>query len=255
MSSTISKDERKAITAINRALKASDKKLAQVTIKLAKAQLKDTSNARKAISKAFNAKDKKLAKEVTASAKKFLKDLEKTNRAISKAKKAEDKRNPPAVPERVQTITGCLMKTHASPTKRRKELEVFLSIRLVNANDYKEVLEKLTFREVTDPTGAKSRAEGEAKAKSREEADEAIKSAKELLKSLEAKAEAEEKAKASRGDALFAGWGMLSADDMKELKEAREERGAPSEARLRAARARADGALTIHPEDQFRDLP
>ena len=51
MSSTISKDEKKAITAINRALKASDKKLAQATIKVAKAQLKDTSNARKAISK------------------------------------------------------------------------------------------------------------------------------------------------------------------------------------------------------------
>ena len=77
MSSTISKDEKKAIIAINRALKASDKKLAQTTIKLAKAQLKDTSNARKAISKALNAKDKKLAKEVAASAKKYLKELAK----------------------------------------------------------------------------------------------------------------------------------------------------------------------------------
>ena len=97
MSSTISNDEKKAITAINRALKASDKKLAQATIKVAKAQLKDTSNARKAISKALNAKDKKLAKEVAASAKKYLKeltkDLERMNLAISKAKKAEEKYN------------------------------------------------------------------------------------------------------------------------------------------------------------------
>ena len=97
MSSTISNDEKKAITAINRALKASDKKLAQATIKVAKAQLKDTSNARKAISKALNAKDKKLAKEVAASAKKYLKeltkDLETMNLAISKAKKAEEKYN------------------------------------------------------------------------------------------------------------------------------------------------------------------
>ena len=80
MSSTISKDEKKAITAISRALKASDKKLAQATIKLAKAQLKDTSNACKAISKAFNAEDKKLAKKVAAEAKKFLKDLEKSQK-------------------------------------------------------------------------------------------------------------------------------------------------------------------------------
>ena len=80
MSSTISKDEKKAIIAINRALKASDKKLAQATIKLAKARIKDTANARKAISKALNAKDKKLAKEVAASAKKYLKDLEKSQK-------------------------------------------------------------------------------------------------------------------------------------------------------------------------------
>ena len=88
MSSTISNDEKKAITTINRALKASDKKLAQATIKLAKAQLKDTANARKAISKALNAKDKKLAKEVAASAKKYLKDLEKSQkRKLKGAKK------------------------------------------------------------------------------------------------------------------------------------------------------------------------
>ena len=58
MSFVISKDEKKAINAVNRALKAIDKKLAQEAIKMAKNQMKDTLKAQKAISKAVNAENK-----------------------------------------------------------------------------------------------------------------------------------------------------------------------------------------------------